>query len=79
MMKSGVVFVSKQIGDYFFLYWHGRFKAQFCDGAANLFADTKFFKCLQIKYVFMIWLAQNVAALWNSGAKLLIICELRIV
>ena len=42
-----IVAVTEQIRDYFFLYGHGLLKAQLFDGAANRFADTQFFKCLQ--------------------------------
>ena len=44
---NDIVAVTEQIRDYFFLYGHGLLKAQLFDGAANLFADAQFFKCLQ--------------------------------
>ena len=47
--RDYVVAVAEQIGDYFFLYGHGALEAQLRDGAANLFADAQFFKCLQSK------------------------------
>ena len=49
-----VVAVSQQIGYYLFLYWHGVFKSQLFDGAANLFADAQFFKCLQCVLMFLL-------------------------
>ena len=49
-----VVPVAEQIGDYFFLYRHWMFKSKLTDGAANLFAHTQLFKCLQIR-LFMIY------------------------
>ena len=49
-----VVSVTEQIGDYFFLYRHWMFKSKLTDGAANLFAHTQLFKCLQIR-LFMIY------------------------
>ena len=46
-----VVLTSKQIGNDFLLYGHRTLKAQLRDGAANLFADAQFFKCLQYKNI----------------------------
>ena len=36
---------------YFLLYRHGLYKTHLLNGSANPFADTKFFKCLQIKKI----------------------------
>ena len=44
-----VVAVAEQIGNHFFLYGHGLLESQFLNGAANLFADAQFFKCLQVR------------------------------
>ena len=46
--RNDVIAITQQIRDYFFLNGHGMFEAQFFNGAANHFADTKFFKCLQV-------------------------------
>ena len=42
-----IIFITKQIRDYFLLNWHWILKSKLFDGTANLFAHAQFFKCLQ--------------------------------
>ena len=44
---NDIVAHTEEVGDYFFLYGHRIDIPHFADGAANLFADAQFFKCLQ--------------------------------
>ena len=42
-------FCVQQIRNHLFLHRHGLFEAQLADGASNLFAYAKFFKCFQLE------------------------------
>ena len=43
-----IVADAEKVGDDLFLHGHGIFESHFCDGAANLFGDTKFFECFHL-------------------------------
>src|SRR5574344_109251 len=56
---NDIVFVTQQIRDYFFLYWHWMFESKLVNSAANLFADAQFFKCFQCFFTLIILLIKK--------------------